>query len=538
MPKVPTRDAPIVQTEPLRAPLQGPSTVDVSGLTQGLNVAANAMFEANRQIEEIELSEANAELTRQVNNRLFNDTDAYFKLKAQAAVQEEIVRVDELTKIQQKISAGLPSGASRRLFDEAATAQFQQMRVKMGLHSYDERQNWDRSTSVANIQAQLELAANDPSLPTLRGVKVRIADETASIARINGMSKAQQDIKVAQSFSSMSRMAIEQAMIKDLSYARTLMDNDEVGGTLMSEDRRIVNEKFKDYNIREQSRLLAAEISSKYSDSLSNQLAEAKKIADTEVMDETVRRLSNAFNAKKTAEAETNSATYNEFGNMVMDGVPTDRIEDVYDEAWRNILTQSQREHLKSLEGAGTPVTDWNQWSKLSLMPTEELAKIMPMDYRQDLADTEFKQLVTMVGKAKTGKVVTNLVTPLRMFEIAIGGRDKLEDPKYQELMRKFDARIETLGPDASVEDQQRELDHLMQETVIPNTGLFWRDSPQLFEIIDPEQQFTIDDIEDIPYRDVTEITESLRNRLQREPTESEIIAMYVTYLRTLQVGE
>lgn len=163
MPRVPTRDAPIVRTEPLRQPLQGPMTVDTRGLAQGLMTASQAIEESNLQVEQIELQEADAALETQWNAQLYTNDDAYFKRKGKTAFESEAEVADQLQKTAADITANLPSGSAKRIFETSYRDRLARHRISVGRHSYDERQVWDINSAKAGTTAWLETVSLDTS---------------------------------------------------------------------------------------------------------------------------------------------------------------------------------------------------------------------------------------------------------------------------------------------------------------------------------------------------------------------------------------
>ncbi len=534
MPRVPPAPQTVVTesvgSAPIQAPLQRDRGVDVSGLAQGFDVAADAFEKANLQLSQIRLSEAETEVMARWNARLYEDDDAYYKLQGKESVEALDDRMKELAEIQNDVSSRLQTGREKRIFNTAMTGRHQQSRVKMSMRSFDERQQWDKTTSIANMQAQLESAANDSSVENLRVTKARIEEEAASIARIDGLPPEEQARAAGVAVSGMYRAAIETTMIADLDHAQSLFDR--FGDEILADDRLAISKALKDRTITQRSREEADRIRAN-GGTLEDQLAAARRIKNTEVRDRTVTRITSSFNQDEAADAQQNRDLYNSLGSDVLDGSSTDAIRTSLPDAWASI-TQAQREHLISIEKAQgkTIVTDWGRWSDLTLMPVNELARIHPMDERLNLADSQYKDLLTLVKEARTGSpgfALTSIVSPYQRLVIAAGGANKLKKDKGQLLTRELTERLDAFeknkGSKATPKEIDDIIDPLIVEVEIPG-------SVSRFPILrlltpDPDVQVFQITITDVPTDDQNKITEYYQRTFGRVPSENEIIDAY-----------
>lgn len=531
MPRVPTLETESVRIRPLQIPLQSGSAVDVSGLARGLDVAGDALERSRLQLSQIRLSGAEAELVSRWNARLYEDEDAYFKLEGEDSVKSLDERMRELGEIQNDVMGTLTTGTEKRIFNDAMSGRHQQHRVKMSLRSFDERQAWDRATAIANVQAQLESASNDPSIENLKITKARIQEETATIARVDGAPPETQAQAAAVAVSGMYRVAIENSMITDLDHAQSLFDrfSDEI----ISADRKAITEDLKEHTIRQRSREESDRISAG-GGSLESQLAAARRIKNTEVMDETVRRVTNRFNQNEAARSEINRDAYQALGQDLLAGtISVAGIQELQPDAW-DILTQAQKEHMLAIEAAQHQVktTNWGRWSELSLMPVNELAQVHPMDERLNLADTEFRNLVKMIEEARSGDIgftLTSVQTPYQRLAVAAGGSKKLQTEKGQLLTRELTERLEAFEREKGAKATPDELDKMISRLIvdieipsrfsnIPIIGFFTPDRDrQIFQIT----------ISDVPGEDQTKITDYFQRTRGRLPTDNEIIDAY-----------
>ena len=146
---------------------------------------AEAVERGNLQLSQIRISDGETEILNRWNARLNEDEDDYFKLGGEDAVEGLDSYLKENDDIAKDVMGRLKTGRERRILTNALALRRMNNRTKMSLHSFDARQQWDRTTALANRQAQFEAALNDPSPENLRLSRERVIDETDAISKID-----------------------------------------------------------------------------------------------------------------------------------------------------------------------------------------------------------------------------------------------------------------------------------------------------------------------------------------------------------------
>jgi len=545
MATVPTVSGRTVAPRPITSPLQrAPSDAGGQALAQGFIKAGDSLRRADAQISAITLSEADAAFIERSNKRLYLDDDAYFKRQGKDAVDGLGGATAELDEIRDQVAEEfLTSATENQIFAANANKRSQLAKVKMGAHSFDERQKWDRAVSVANMQQQLESAANDPSESNLELVAVRLAEEVKNVAKIDGAPPEAQQVAIDTALSAMYRAAIESALITDLNYAESLLDSFK--DAIIATDETAIRAKLKEHTVRVRGAGIADDVI-RDGGTLDQQLAAARKKAgkNIEVRDDAVRRVTNRFNQDNANREAVNRDTYEALGNDVLNGTSVDSIRNSVPDAW-DILKQNQKEHLLKLEAErdNPNATNWARWSELSLMNPRELALIDPIDERLNLADTEFRNLVTMVDEARSGDpgfAFTSIQTPNAKMIAALGGAKKARKPKGQMAFAEFTERLEAFEQLKTGKATPTEINNiiadLMVEVELPATfsaspfnrlgnltsGLFGGRDRQVFQI----------QLQDVPERDQRGIESAYRRLKGRDPTENEIIDAFAKKLQ------
>ena len=143
MPRVPTvTDRATVSPAASRArpPLQRISQRDTTALGRSFLRASQSLQRADVEISAINLSEADAEFTRRLNDHLYNSDDAYFKQETRSAVDNEQDAKSEIDKIRDEVSEELLTGGSdRRIFAANANKRSELAKVKISSHAFRER---------------------------------------------------------------------------------------------------------------------------------------------------------------------------------------------------------------------------------------------------------------------------------------------------------------------------------------------------------------------------------------------------------------
>ena len=443
MPRVPATPQTVVtesvQAAPIRAPLQSVqgAGVDVSGLARGIMSGAEAIERGNLQLSQIRLSEAETEVINRWNSRLHTDDDAYYKLQGKDSVEALDERMKELQQIQNDVSDRLKTGTEKRIFNNAMAGRHQQNRVKMATRSFDERQQWDKTTAIANIQAQLESASTDSSIENLKVTKARIEEEAASIARIDGLPPEEQARAAGVAVSGMYRAAIETTLITDLDHAQSLFDRFD--SEILSDDRTAISKALKEQTIASKSRSLAID-AREHSDNAEEQLKFIERklgknpsARQTEIVERAKQKATTARLQIETTQGIARSENFNFLGERVIAATQggargiaiIESLQSAFPERFEGeVLNTSQRSQLQNLANIGSPTetTPEGMMTYLKIMElaaTEPnlLAELDPADYLGSMASKEFDRVTKAINGAKGAGITSDTA--------ALGSRQK-----------------------------------------------------------------------------------------------------------------
>jgi len=336
MPTVPTIETESVGIKPLRLPLQPSLAVDPSGLTRGLDVAADALERSQLQLSEIRISGAETAILNRWNARLVEDEDAYFKLGGKDAVESLDTFYQEIDDIvNEEMTNRLTTGTEKRLLRDALALRRMNNRSKMSIHSFKSLQQWDKETAFANRAAQYEAAANDPSPENLRLSRERVIDETNAMSKIDGF---QPESKVAiqnakTAVSTMYRVAVEALMPDQLARANSVFER--YSKEMNFNDREAVNDRLRTFTVSQTSREHTEVISNMRDKdgtrlSLAEQLSVADNtVKDVEILELTRQKLVIRDNQVTTAEGKQRSDDYQFLGAGAISGAPVDQLRGV-----------------------------------------------------------------------------------------------------------------------------------------------------------------------------------------------------------------
>lgn len=280
-------------------------------------------------------------------------------------------------------------------------------------------------------------------------------------------------------------------------------------------------------------------------DSMSAALEDARKIDNPELRDETARRVKDYYSTKKLAEEERNERLHKQAGQIIDESGDIDSIPP----AMWNELSVSDRASLRSYSDkrkkGEEPSTDWESYYSLKTMAAspdlrQEFMKTNLMQYRDDLSDSEFKDLVNLQDglRNKSGQTTKDLDGYRSNHEIvntALSAMGLEPNPKPREkdaasvslFKRKVDEAVvqyqQRSGKPINSTEMQAIVDDLSVEGVVKRGWLF-DDRARQFEL-EPGQELEFR-LKDIPRAERSEIELSLRKK-GFPVTENRIIEVY-----------
>lgn len=424
MPKVP----PTVVTEsvairPLQIPLQGSNAIDVSGLTRGIDVATDVLERTRLQLSEIRISGAETAILNRWNARLIEDDDAYFKLGGQDAVESLDTFYQEIDDIvNEEMTNRLKTATEKRLLRDALALRRMNNRSKMAMHSFDARQEWDKTTALANRAAQFEAAISDPSPENLRLSRERIIDETNAISKVDNLPPEAAELNRGIAVSKMYRGTIENLIAQQKPFqAQAIFDRYEK--EILGEDQTDLTEALSKATIAAESSALALEArqtggsAEEQLDFVRRKFGKNPSAAQREVIESALSKVTTQRNQIETAQGIARSENYNFLGERVIAATSSgargieiiEQLEGLFPERFQGeVLTTSQRATLVALAGVGQPtvttdqgIKDYLQIMEWAVTDPARLANLDPADYLGSMSSTHFDRVEKAINEAR-----------------------------------------------------------------------------------------------------------------------------------------
>jgi hypothetical protein len=589
---VPTVVTESVRSAPIRAPLQPVqgAGVDVSGLTQGLDIAGQAMEKAELQLSQIRISSAETDILNRWNARLNEDDDAYFKSGGQDAVERLDPSMQELDQIASEVMGGLKNGTERRILTDALALRRMNNRTKMSLHSFDSRQEWDENTALGNRAAQIESAINDPSPENLRLSRERVIDETNAISKIHHLPPEAAEVNAAMAVSGMYKKVIDNLIAQQRPFeAMEAFARYGPAGTdeILGDDETELTASLAEMTIAVQSSALALEARNS-SDNAKEQLAHARNKfgnnpnpQEIAVIEAATAKVTAQRSQEETADGIANKENYDYLGEQIMAALRVpgasrgieliEGLRSTHRERFDDLST-SQRASLLALAGAGTPKQTTPEGMAvraeildLAALNPAELKRINTDEegnrsfaydsgnYRTILNDSDWKEVDKAIRDAK-GAGITSGTSYLQSQQTTLNERagqagidltvpaDDLSAVAIT-LQRETQQRVSDFewlqGRKPLAPEYDDILDRVFMKVLLPDN----RTRPELFSVFAPIQQALFEsgaadpvlafklELKNIPASHREELRKAFFNVRGRFPNENEEIDFYVDIL-------
>lgn len=206
---------------------------------------------------------------------------------------------------------------------------------------------------------------------------------------------------------------------------------------------------------------------------LTEQRQRAKGQLEGEVLDEVLRRLEHEANVSEAAEREAHEQMLTDVFNQLDQNPDVRRIDPI---TWSRMSGSEKSAAYNYVEAriAGVPIqTNWTRYTGLMEMARDNpqrFAKVSLLQYRGQLGDTEYKQLLSMQtsiagGDASGGGQIPSFSTKREIIENSLAVYDAdLSDAEVGRIYRLLDQRVAALGPGAepSAADYQTFVDEIL----------------------------------------------------------------------------
>ena len=535
----------------------GPAFQEGQQVAQGLFDQQQKVFaEERRKADEVILTDFNTKLTQLKNQLVYDPKSGLMTRKGKDAFGAPDDIKSQYDAQVEELKKGLSTKDQEAAANKMISGHWMDLDGDIQKHVYAESKAYDEETTNAAL-----IAAHDDAVTNYQDpnkVKSALDAQAGTVlrwAQRQGIPDSdpivQQKLEQA---SSKTHSSIVERMLSNGDDLKAKAYFDEVkkqGGQITGEDMSRIEKALEEGSIRGESQRMSLDITSKHS-SLSAALAEADKIQDPKVQDETRRRIKERFSEADASRRDMNEKNHIAALNIID---KSKNIDDVMKSPmWKN-FTNSERNGLISyakMKSEGLqPATSWDDFYNLKTQAAEPMTrdkflKTNLMEYRPKMADPEFKQLIELQTSLRSGDgkasahldgfrsdqdIINGLLSDAGLNHAAKPGTD--EAKRVNLFKSKVDQEIirlqEKTGKKASNEDLKRIADQFMIEGATDNgifgTG-FWTTKKRLFEI-DPknDKQFTIE-TDAIP-RDEREKIEAALKKHNIQVSDKAVLQLY-----------
>jgi hypothetical protein len=553
---VPRRDQGGVPTAPLpgarvspNAPtsaFQPPAPVDVSGVTRVVAQLAEkerakadqlALLDADNQLAQLQ-----ADLSVQATNRRGKD-----------ALGAEADTTDAWKQGVDKIRGNLTNERQQLAFEGRVSGRGQSLYETVARHTQSEVQQYDKETTLAALDIRLNDAIKNYQDPAQVG---QALGETKAIltdfGRRNGWAPEVVADKVASQVSKMHSGVIEAMLAKgdDLAASKYYETaKPEIVGT----DSVQVVKSLEEGSVRGESQRQADEIVAQQGATRTSALEAAKKITDPKVRDATENRINQHFSEQNAAQQERREKDMLTATDIVE---KTGSVYRIPPALWTT-FTLGEREALKNygkvMAKGETVVTNWATYYDLQSIASSDATRdrflrTNLLQYRGQLGDTEFKQLVELQASMRKGDnsadaTLGGIRTTQQVVDASLtaAGIDPTPKPdnnpnsdagRVSRFRRQVDQETAQLEAQTkkkpSAVDVQQIVDNLLVRGIV--RGKLWGifdtvDEKRQFERVPGESGFVVD-VKDVPYAERRQIEDALRRR-QQPVTDANVLRLY-----------
>lgn len=512
----------------------GPASQRVTDAAQNLgNTVHKFIMDEREKADDLMTQKAWAELTTRSNNLMYDSKEGAMTRKGEAAfgvVDEYGARFDkDAEDISQNM---LKNDRQRQIFEQIRLRKRTEFHQNLERHTFTERERFQEEV----LQTGLSTAKEDAVLNYQNPGKIQesITMQKALLqSQIPAKGKDWYEAETKR-VESQTHTAVIGRMLangQDMLASQYFKENKEA---FSGQDVARVENSLKEGTLLGESQRQTDAIIQK-TGSLQQALQMAKSIEDPKLRDAVSSRVRDEFSLRKAAETDARERIFQGMTNVLeQNGGDIDSLRRTQHDKW-TLLPMAERKALEDwarMKREGTPPsTDWDLYYELKTRASSDATKGGFLTenlklYRAKLADTEFKELVSLqssmrTGDSKSNEILSGYRTHSQIVNdtLSAAGFDpspkagKEEARKVNLFRRKVDEEIITLqtktGKKATSEDVQRIVDNLTAK-VITKPGIFWDTKKRVFEL-EANETFAID-VKDIPRGERLKIEEALRS--------------------------
>lgn len=482
----------------------------LSQVAQGLGQVAQEVKQFQVKVDTTAAEEAMVGFERDKNNLFFNPDNGYFNTKGRTAYDSAAPMQKSLEELAKKYEDTLGTNEAKNMFKRVSQSHLTRATTSIMQHAAKGQKSWEIATINSQVENTVENAAlywNDSQVMSQQMALGEMAiHDAAGLEGIDGQALNERLQTYRSSFAS---TAVNAAAQQSYEEGKATFDSQEkmLEGPDKVKLEKMLEVKKKQADETDSSSkavINAAKFVDEY-DTREQILEQVNEIEDPIVQKKTRAEAMYQFNVKRQAASEERGDAFETAELYIAEGNSPEQFKVNYPEQW-DILSPKQK---LLVEKGGTVRTNYVTLSELLLRPAKDLAKVDPVDYFDQLADTERKQLISAVmsaqGKGSQSDKVQNQVGRSRTAEttaaaVQIFGERNKQDVEqvnafYETLNDEAISREEIKGSKLTSQEYTALLNDFTRKVVVE--GLFF----------DSER-----DIEDIPAEDIKPLSDFLRN--------------------------
>lgn len=548
MPKVPTLDRNRISQQPLSMGRIKAQDFSNQGAINKTRQAADQLNQYRMKVEEKErrkadelaLLDVDQQLSKLETQMLYDPQNGAMNKRGKDSFALPDTIIPEFDKKIGEIEQGLSSDFQRLSFQKMVARRRGHIDRQIQRHVAAETRRYDDQVTKDYVANEMNAAIENFHDP--ERIELALDRQKGAIlshAKRNGLSKESTD-RLLEDTQSKTHKSVFSKILNSGGVTSAQQYYKQYKDQISGEDRVSIDKALKEGLIDQKSMLASDRLYEKYSDNMTEALAQANKIQDAEQRAETKRKLKNRFQDQRIAEQEESRQSFNSaYDTLETNGGNIDAIPKAL---WAE-LEPSKKETLKKIANNikyGSGETDWDTFYNLKMMASnpatrDDFKRLNLTEYFDKLKDSEKKTLINLQTKANdpSDKLLDGIQTHTQIVNGVLQsvGMDK-KDERVPLFRRKLDELVvqkqQASGREVTNDEVQELADQLMMD-VVTKPGWIWDTTKKRFEV-EPNESYFIR-FEDIPTNDRIELKRALEAR-GRDSSDEAVVEAYTQYLR------
>ena len=547
MPVVPVRQGPAVEEK------QAAQFKLNTQLDEGVMTAQNSLSKATsdfastvsdiqakakNQADQMLVLEKRREFEKLKDQELYSPTGALYS-KGKNAFESSERAKEKLSLAGQELTSSLQNENQKFLFDNYLGDQEVDIGHRLTVHTSKEINDYDNDLTKSSLEGLKNRAVTDFSDPNK--LARNLADQEILIRQNgerNGLPPEAIDNMVlgqksATHMSVLSKMSANEMDIGASKYFKAVKNSmteaDQIQATKMLQESsyRGQSQRFVDNLVRN-------------GGTLETGLAEASKIQEPRLREDTENRLIRVMGLRKQAEDQRQESIQLNALNLIDQGkgieaIPVEQWSSLDDNRRGGIMTYIGRKARG--EDRKTDFETYYDLKELAAKNPETFAKVNLLEYQSKLGNSELKSMIDLQTGVKSGKkgMLDGFMTDQQVVKAAMEEAGIKNKKDQAEFMAVIDS--ETVKNRPKNNDELRQLVNKKLTKVITDKGFIY-DSTKFEYQLDPAK----DKIEGVKYNSIpreekARITEFLK-RKGMPVTEQSVEALYTQGIKTTRTGK